>query len=101
MRPSFDRLNDGDGYSFSNFNKWMTWEDNRLKAFLDMASGKLISGGNPHKAVIQFKNGVKFQEFVSVREAARIMKLSVSRISEVCNGKSKIAGGFQWKFKEA
>ena len=45
MTPSFDRLDDSKGYSFENFNEWMTFHENNQKAHADMRSGKLLNSG--------------------------------------------------------
>ncbi len=96
LKPSFDRLDDSKGYSFSNFNKWMTWQENRDKGHSDMRSGKL-SSGTPHRSVIQMTtNGVFIAKFVSQKEALRLTGIADSSICKVVNGNRKTAGGFIW-----
>ena len=36
--------------------------------------------------------------FESVNEASRKTRISIARISEVCNGKRKTTGGYHWSF---
>ena len=52
------------------------------------------------KKVIQYDlDWNVIQEFPSIVEAAREMGISDTRISAVCNGRKKTAGGFRWSFK--
>lgn len=51
--------------------------------------------------IIQYTLDGKFiQEFKSISEASKILKLNPSGISNCANGKSKKSGGFIWKHKK-
>ncbi|MFV0535956.1 MAG: HNH endonuclease [Dysgonomonas sp.] len=52
------------------------------------------------KAVTQYKNGVKINDFGSIREASRITGVNSITISRVCKGAAGHAGGYMWKFKQ-
>lgn len=57
-------------------------------------------GGRIGKCVCQYdKNGTLLSEHVSASEAERKTGVSLSKITAVCRGEWKIAGGFQWKWK--
>lgn len=49
-------------------------------------------------ACIQLKNGEIVNRFAGAAEAERITKINKSSISQVCNGKRKTAGGYEWSF---
>lgn len=54
---------------------------------------------SPHRKKVQC---IETKEiFSSMNEAAKIKDISLSNISQVCNGKQKTAGGFHWKFVNA
>lgn len=54
------------------------------------------------RAVQQFnKNGTYIREFSSTIEAEKETKIWHNNISSVCKGKTKTAGGYVWKYKEA
>ena len=44
------------------------------------------------------KDNILIKEFDSIAEAEKETNINNRRISEVCNGKTKMAGGFVWKF---
>lgn len=61
---------------------------------------KLISEKNSginSKAVFQIKNGVIVNKFSSRIEAERMTGINASHIGNVCNGKRKQAGGYEWR----
>ena len=97
LAPTFDRKNDYDGYSFSNFNKWMTWGDNKRKGHNDRKNG---INNKISKSVLQYDlNGCFIKEYYSHRDAERQTKVCQGHISKVCNGIRATAGGFIWKNK--
>jgi len=101
MRPSCDRLDDDNGYSFDNI-QLMTWADNKQKGHNDIRSGKSIHGVNPQKPVIQLcLQGNEIAEFHSMQEAERRTGIRQGSISYCCRGHKNYphAGGFIWKFK--
>lgn len=53
------------------------------------------------KAVVQYTtDGVFMDLYSSLAEAERITGISQSHISEVCRGKRKTAGGYEWCYEE-
>ena len=53
------------------------------------------------KRVLQYSlQGDFIQEFSSITEASKYCNISSGKISRVCNGLSKTAGGYQWKFSD-
>lgn len=50
------------------------------------------------KRVQQIHNNVVISEFNSVSEASNITKVNRAHISSCCNGKSKSAGGYEWRY---
>lgn len=53
------------------------------------------------KPVLQFtKDGELINEYYSVREASRQTGIFSGSICNCCNGKSKSAGNYTWKYKE-
>jgi hypothetical protein len=56
---------------------------------------------NNSSNILQYTLDRKFiQEFKSISEASKILKLNPSGISNCANGRSKKSGGFVWKYKE-
>ena len=98
-KPSFDRRDDGLPYTFDNFNKWMTWQENSDKAHEDSKTGKLVTG-KPHRAIIgtNIKTG-KEVEFHSTMEVERQLGIYHNMISKCCLGKQLSAGEYTWKYK--
>ena len=97
--PSFDRDNDKLPYSFKNFNKWMTWEDNKKKGSRDIRSGKLKHGNKPQIEVVGRNiKTLKLEVYPSLSEAERITGAKKSNIHKCCNGKRRIAGDREWSY---
>ena len=64
--PSVDRIDDDEGYSFSNI-QLMTWSENKAKSHKDMRASKLKHGHNPQKEVNQYsKKGTFIEGYVSL-----------------------------------
>ena len=60
------------------------------------------TGKNHHnsKSVLQFdKNNNFIKEWKNAKLAAKELNISYCGINSVCNNKTKISGGFIWKFK--
>ena len=95
--PTFDRKYDNMGYSFSNFNKWLTWLDNKLKGEHDRKKGLSITSQMKH--VIRIDKNGNIKEYVSIMIASRENKIIFQNISKCCKGERKTAGGYKWKFK--
>ena len=93
--PSFDRINDYEGYHFSNM-QILTWRENSQK-FRD----NIMNGINnkQNKAVLQYTVDGKFVEmYHSMRHAERTTGIWHNDISNACSGKLNKAGGFIWKY---
>ena len=52
------------------------------------------------KPVLQIKDGVIINRFESICEAGRRTNIISSSISDVCRGKNKSTGGYQWKYAD-
>ena len=73
-------------------------------SILDRSHGKgcpFCDRKKRYKKVIKFsKDKEIIEKYPTVSQAARENNLSVSNISDVCNGRAKTAGGFFWMFEE-
>jgi len=93
--PSIDRLDDYKAYSLDNI-QLISWEDHYRKTYLDRVLG---NNKKTTKAVVRIdKEGCR-EEFFSMSEAGRRSGVGNSKISLVCSGKRKTAGGFKWEYK--
>lgn len=52
------------------------------------------------KPVLQMKNGVVVARYDSIGDAGRATNILRTSISDVCRGKNKKTGGFEWKYAE-
>ena len=96
LKPSIDRLNDYEPYTFSNI-QLMTWAENKAKGYADRKSGK---NGKVNKAVVQLtRSGKLVNEYHSIKHAGRINNISDAMIVHVCKGRIKSAGGYVWMYK--
>ena len=96
-KPSIDRLEDDKPYAFENI-QLMTWKENSDKARNNIKSGKLFNGQKP---VEQYDlEGNFIQDYPSVSQAAREMKVQPNNISGACLGRHKTIKGCIWKFKD-
>lgn len=98
LRPSCDRLDNSEGYSFSNI-ELVTWEENQRRAREDVKEGKL---GGTHKKVYQYTlKGEYVKEFISCSEAGRSGDgFSQANISSACRGIITYAYGYQWRYEK-
>ena len=64
--------------------------------------GKTGANNPLSRPVLQLdkETGTVIAEFAGVREAERVTGINKGRISIVCKGKGKSAGGYRWKYKE-
>jgi len=62
---------------------------------------KVIKDGYRYSCKICEKKQVIKYRFNSIKEAAHQLNLSIPYLSMACNGSTKTAGGFIWKFKNA
>jgi len=100
LAPSFDREDDSIGYSWGNFNKWMTWHDNDEKWNKSVRDGIVTCPRIAQKPVQQLSmRDVVIKEYVSTMDAQRATSIGSSGISMCCSGLRKSAGGFKWKYK--
>lgn len=84
--------------------EWVTRSENKLHRYRVLGQrgawlGK-TGGANPiSKSVVQFKNGVKINEFGGLTEAQRQTGIDRCSISLCCRGIRKTARGYTWAFK--
>lgn len=85
---------------YYNLGTWDTKEE-AIKAYNNFDSGIILKEtAKYHKGgVIQYKDGLKVNEFNSVSECAKFNKTSTSRISACCRGKYKTHKGFFFEYK--
>lgn len=95
--PSFDRLNNSKGYSFENFNKWMTAKENSNK-WHKKVRDEMISFRRRSVVGIYLKTGKKV-EFISMADAAKETGLYATSISACATGARKTSGGYTWEYK--
>ena len=96
LSPSIDRLDDNFSYTFKNI-RLVTWEENHSKYRQQLIEGEAV--GN-HIPVIQLHKdtGEAINYFYSAALAARLLNLHATNISNVCYGKQKSSGGYDWIF---
>lgn len=70
-------------------------EETKLKRIEKLRNGKLS------KTVLQINKDTNevIAEFPSVSEVERQLGISISNVSNCCNGKRNIAGGYKWQYK--
>ena len=98
------------GKQFSEKTKKKMSESQKGKYVSDETKQKIsetlkgrTGANNPlSKPVLQLdkETGTIIAEFAGLREAERLTDIQASRISIVCKGKGKSAGGYRWKYKE-
>ena len=95
-RPSVDRLDDYNSYSFDNI-QLVTWQENFNKGHKYMKNGK---NNKQSKSVLQYDfDGNFIREYYSIASASRINKVCRVNIVATCNGRKRSAGGYIWKYK--
>ncbi len=96
LRPTFDRADDSKGYSFGNFNKWMTRYDNGLKGVRDHANDPKA---HPIKPVIGVNLKTHIQMwFPSLTLAAKTLHINKGNLWLALNNSNRTAGGFKWEY---
>jgi hypothetical protein len=85
--------------------EWCTYSENHEHAFRVLNRkhskhrlGRLGILDPQSMSVQQIKGGVVVNVFGSMREAERETGIRNNRISTVCSGKAKTAGGYEWKY---
>lgn len=96
LKPSCNRLNDYAGYSLDNI-ELTTWKGNKEAWASDCLAGKNRKISRP---ILQYDlDGNFIQEFFSIQDASRKVKVSHANIVKTCTGERNAAGGFHWKYK--
>ena len=93
LKPSVDRLNDFEGYSFDNM-RLVTWEDNRTHQKEDILSGTGTSGKRCCNIGKYSKDGKLLKTYISYQEVRREEGYCVHyplKNSSLCKN------GFIWK----
>jgi len=95
--PSVDRIDDYEGYNFSNI-QLMTWKENYEKLAED-TNNRVHN--KSRKAVEQYTlEGVYVKTFSSMGDASDSFGVDISNITNACSGKYRSSCGFKWKYKE-
>lgn len=96
LSPSIDRIDDYRGYSLDNI-QLMTWDENRAKSHIDSIEGR---NRKRLRAVIStcIKTGEE-EEWYSISNASRTLKISSGNIGSVCSGTRNKCGGYRWRYK--
>ena len=86
--------------------EWVTQSENMRHCFDVLGhkaghwnKGRIGKDSNRSKIVLQIKNGVVVAKFYGCMEAQRKTGVHFGSISNACLGKTKTAGGYQWKYK--
>ena len=96
LKPSIDRLNDFEPYTFENI-RLVTWQDNCHHQADDILNG-IGTGGKRCKKIQQFnQNGELIAEYVSLSAATRQMGRTIE--NALYRGKSDCFG-FIWKYAQ-
>lgn len=53
------------------------------------------------KSIIQYNGDIKIGEYMSIRQASKVLNISNTNICNVLNNRTKTAGGFVWKYKNS
>ena len=82
--------------------EWVTQSENIIHSYRVLGNknpmlGKYGEKNHRSKAVVQLKNGEEIKVFGGVREARRMT--GIGHIDGCCRGERKMAGGYQWKYK--
>lgn len=95
-KPSIDRLNDFNGYSFDNM-RLVTWRENREHQHEDIREGKGTSGSRCKKLLKMSSNLEVIDTYISYSSAVRDMGYSLEyQIKKSIPCRS----GFYWKYLE-
>jgi len=94
LKPSIDRIDDFDGYSFVNI-RLGTWRENKDHQADDITNGTGTSGRRC-KAVECYKDGVMINKYHSYSEAARQVGYSFDRVLKSGNKDGK--NGYIWRY---
>ncbi len=88
-RPSIDRKENEEHYTFDNC-RFIELGKNSAERNVRVSS----------KQILQYDLNMKFiNEWFSISEASRQLKITRSHIGECCQGKAKSSSGFIWRYK--
>ena len=92
FKPSADRINANEGYSFNNIN-WTFWKDNYYKGINETAIKR-------QKPIIMYKDDKKIGKFKSIDDARYFLEMkSNGNISENLRGKRKSVFGYNFIYE--
>ena len=84
--------------------EWTTRSENQKYNFTNLGyvgylKGRFGKEHNNSKQILQIKNGIIIGSFWGSYEANRKTGINHGHIIDCCNGKRKMAGGCQWRYK--
>lgn len=96
--PTFDRDNDYETYSFDNFRRWATFEENKNRYYRDAKNG--INNKKARSIVSVDCDSEEVRHYYSTRGASRDTGVSRSDIWKCMNNayNRKTAGGCKWYY---
>lgn len=95
LTPSFDRINDYQGYKLKNL-KIMTWKENEAKGNYDRKNG--INNKKSREVNQMSLDGIFIKKHYSLASACRSTGAGLGNLWCCCNSRAKTAGGFKWEY---
>jgi hypothetical protein len=96
LKPSVDRINSTEGYSFSNI-RLVTWKENNDIAYEERKNCKRVT--KQCKEVKQLtEDGILVYQFKSIANAARATGFCRTNINHACATGKELAHGFRWQY---
>jgi hypothetical protein len=96
LRPSVDRINSTEGYSFTNI-RLVTWKENNDAAYEERKSCKRVTR-QCQKIVQLTLSGEYMKTHLSISKAARDTGFCRTNINYACKGGRPEAHGFVWQY---
>lgn len=96
LKPSPDRLDETQPYSFQNL-QLITWGENAASFMYK----KTADGVGDCKAVHQYMDGILINTFHSLSEASRQTGAAIGNIQKCCKGEYMTSKGFVWRYASA